>query len=165
MKRSWNASVWVGLVVVFAGVASYPLIFIRYPVTRDFPWASLLIMALGLALLAVGISRAFRRPDAYRGKIFGSVLGVLAAAVAAFFCYGVFYATRQLPASHGAPQVGQLAPDFTLPDSTNRPVNLLGTLHSQFWPEGTEPVAVIGIPPISTPPPAAVVLIFYRGYW
>jgi len=165
MKRSWNASVWLGLVVVLAGVASYPLIFIRYPVTRDVPWASLLIMALGLVMLAVGISRAFRQPDAYRGKIFGSVLGVLAAAVVAFFCYGVFYATRQLPASHGAPRVGEMAPDFTLPDSHNTPVSLLGTLHSPFWPEGPEPFAVIGAVPITAPPPAAVVLIFYRGYW
>jgi len=159
MKQSWNASVWVGLVVVLAGVASYPLFFIRYPVTRDFPWASLLIMALGLLLLAVGISRAFRRPDAYRGKVFGSILGVLAVGIAAFFCYGVFYATSQLPASHGAPQVGQVAPDFTLPDSTNTPVNLSGLLNSSFAPNGA-----IG-PAISGEKTAAAVLIFYRGYW
>ena len=159
MKRSWNASVWLGLVVVLAGVASYPLIFIRYPVTRDVPWASLLIMALGLVMLAVGISRAFRQPDAYRGKIFGSVLGVLAAAVVAFFCYGVFYATRQLPASHGAPQVGQIAPDFTLPDSKNNPVTLSAIVDSPFAPNGSS------APTSGAEKTAATVLIFYRGYW
>ena len=159
MKRRWNASVWVGLAVVLAGVASYPLIFIRYPITRDVPWASLLIMALGLVLLAVGVARAFRRADAYRGKVFGCILGVLAVAVAAFFCYGVFYATRQLPTSHGAPRAGQVAPDFTLPDSTNNPVNLSGMLSSSFAPNGA-----IG-PAISGDKTAAAVLIFYRGYW
>jgi hypothetical protein len=159
MKRSWNASVWLGLVVVLAGVASYPLIFIRYPVTRDVPWASLLIMALGLVMLAVGISRAFRQPDAYRGKIFGSVLGVLAAAVVAFFCYGVFYATRQLPASHGAPQVGQIAPDFTLPDSKNNLVTLSALVDSSFAPNGSS------TPTSGAEKTVATVLIFYRGYW
>ena len=159
MKRSWNAIVWVGLVVVLAGLVSYPLIFIRYPVTRDVPWASLLIMALGLVLLVVGVARAFRRPDAYRGKIFGSILGVLAVAVAALFCYGVFIGTRLPVSSHGAPQVGQVAPDFTLPDSKNNPVNLYGLLSSSFAPNGE-----IG-PTISGDKTAAVVLIFYRGYW
>jgi len=159
MKRSWNASIWVGLVIVLAGVASYPLFFIRYPLTRDFPWASLLIMALGLVLLGVGIARAFRRPDAYRGKIFGSISGALSVAIAALFCYGVFYATRQLPASHGAPQVGQAVPDFTLPDSKNTPVNLSGLLGSSFAPNGAIGAAIGG------DRTAAVILIFYRGYW
>jgi len=159
MKRSWNASVCLGPLVLIAGVASYPLIFLRYPLTRDFPWASLLIMALGLVLFAVGIVRAFRRPDAYRGKIFGSILGVLAVAVAALFCYGVFIGTRLPVSSHGAPQVGQVAPDFTLPDSKNNPVNLSGLLSSSFAPNGG-----IG-PTISGDKTAAVVLIFYRGYW
>jgi len=159
MKRSWNASVWLGPVVLLAGVASYPLFFIRYPVTRDSPWASLLIMALGLALFAVGIVRAFRQPDVYRGRIFGSVLGFLAVGVAALFCYGVFVGTRLPVSSHGAPQVGQVAPDFTLPDSTNTPVNLSGMLSSSFAPNGG-----IG-PAISGDKTAAVALIFYRGYW
>jgi hypothetical protein len=159
MKRSWNASVWVGLALVLAGIASYPLVFIRYAMTRDFPWASLLIMALGLVLLGVGIARAFRRADAYRGKIFGSVLGALSVALAAFFCYGVFYGTRLPVSSHGAPQVGQAAPDFTLPDSRNVPVNLSGMLNSPFAPNGAVESAVSG------DQTSGVVLIFYRGYW
>lgn len=159
MKRSWNASVWVGLIVVFAGLASYPVIFIRYAITRDFPWASLLIMALGLVLLSVGVVRAFRRPDAYRGKIFGSITGVVGVAVAALFCYGVFVGSRLPVSSHGAPQIGQTVPDFTLPDSRNNPVNLSGMLGSSFAPNGA-----IG-PAISGDRTAATVLIFYRGYW
>ena len=75
MKRKWNASVWVGLALVLAGVVSYPLFFIRYPTLRDFPWVNLPVIALGLILLGVGVARAFRRADIYRGKILGSVLG------------------------------------------------------------------------------------------
>jgi hypothetical protein len=163
MKRSWNGLVWLGFVLAIAGAISYPLYFARFPTLRDVPWANLAIIAVALILIGLGISRAFRRPDAYRGKIFGSVLGVLAVGLTVIFCYGVFFGTRE-KASHGAPQVGQAAPDFTLPDSHNTPVNLMGTLHTGFLPEGG-PFAIIGVPPISIPPPAAVVLIFYRGYW
>ncbi len=163
MKRSWNANVWAGFILVLAGAISYPLFFARFPVTRDVPWASLVIIALALILLGVGITRAFRRPDAYRGKIFGSILGVMAVALSVFFWYGVFFGTREAAVSRGTPQVGQVAPDFTLPDSRNVPVNLSGTLHSTFVPTGS--LNIIGIPPFTFPPTAATVLIFYRGYW
>ena len=159
MKKSWNPSVWLGLVVVLAGIASYLLLFIRYEATRDNPWASLGIIALGLALMGLGIARAFGRPDAYRGKIFGSALGVLSLALAVFFCWGVLYGTRLPVSSHGAPQVGQAAPDFTLPDSENNPVNLSGMLASSYAPNGG-----VG-PAMSGDKTAAVLLIFYRGYW
>ncbi len=161
MKRNWNLALWVGFALVLAGIVSYPLLFIRYPVTRDVPWASLAIMALGLALLGAGIARAFRRPDAHRGKIFGSVFGILSVALAAFFCYGVFYATRQLPASHGAPKVGEITPDFTLPDSQGNPVTLSAVLNSSFVPNGST-AAAAGTASAQT---AGTVLIFYRGYW
>ena len=159
MKRSWNASVWVRFILVLTGGISYPLYFARYPILRDVPWANLAILALGLLVLGVGVVRAFRRPDAYRGKIFGSILGVLAVAFAVLFCYSVFYGTRETAASHGAPQVGQVAPDFTLADSKNVPVNLSGILNSPFAPNGTVGAALGG------EKTAAAVLIFYRGYW
>jgi hypothetical protein len=157
MKRSWNPMVWVGAALVFAGVVSYPLYFARFPALRDFPWVNLAMMALGLVLLGLGIARAFARPDAYRGKIFGSVLGVLALAFLGLVGYEFVATARQLPASHGAPRVGQFAPDFTLPDSRNEPVNLSGLESSPFAPNG-------GIGSAGEPA-AATLLIFYRGYW
>ena len=160
MKRSWNWAVWTGAFLVFLGVVSYPLFFVRFPTLRDFPWANLPMIALGLVLLALGLVRAFRHSDLFRGKIFGSVLAVLALAISGFFLYGIFIGARHvLPASHDAPRVGQMAPDFTLPDSQNHPVSLTGALHSPFAPEsvlGAEKGAARA---------AGVVLIFYRGYW
>jgi hypothetical protein len=55
---------------------------------------------------------AFRRSDLFRGKIYASVLAVLALAFTGIFLYGIFIGARHvLPASHGAPQVGQTVPD------------------------------------------------------
>jgi hypothetical protein len=160
MKRSWNWLVWTGALLVFLGVVSYPLYFIRFPALRDFPWANLPLIVIGLVLLAVGLVRAVRHPELHRGKIFGSVLAVVALAFSGVFFYGIFIGARHvLPASHGAPQVGQMAPDFTLPDSRNEPVNLYGLLSSAFAPDGAAATA------IGTDRTAAVVLIFYRGYW
>ena len=47
MKRRWNWPIWVGFVVVVAGLFSYEL-FARFPITRDFPWASFLLFGIGL---------------------------------------------------------------------------------------------------------------------
>jgi hypothetical protein len=160
MKRSWNWPLWTGALLVFAGVVSYPLLCVRIPALRDFPWANLPLIAIGLALLAVGLARAFRRPELHRGRIFGTVLAVLSLGVSGLFLYGIFIgAKHMLPASPGAPQVGQTAPDFTLPDSHNHPVSLAGELKSPFTPESTSGAGM------SAEKTAGVVLIFYRGYW
>ena len=53
MKRRWNWPIWVGFVVVVAGLFSYEF-FARFPITRDFPWANLLLFGIGAALLIVG---------------------------------------------------------------------------------------------------------------
>ena len=146
MKRKWNWPIWVGFVVVVAGLFSYEF-FVRFPSTRDFPWANFLLLGIGTALLIVGLFRAFGRPHVYRGKIIGSIFAVVAVLAIAFFSYGIFYFLRQVPASAGAPHVGQKAPDFLLLDQNGKPVGLGDLLRG---PSG---------------PPKAVALIFYRGFW
>jgi hypothetical protein len=159
MKRSWNPSFWAGFALALAAVASYPFVFIRYPITRDFPWVTLVMLAPAIFLMATGLTRAFQRPDAYRGKIAGSVVAGLTAVLVGFFLFGVFYLTRQIPASQGAPKLGETAPDFTLPDSLERGVTLSSLLNSPF--EGNDRSSA-GAASGQT---AAVLLIFYRGYW
>lgn len=133
-----------GFLVCLVGFFSYFFLFVRFPVTRDVPWASWLLFAAGLALLGAGIARAFRRPEIYRGRVLGPVLGVLSVAVVGFFLFATLIASRQLPSASDAPKVGEKAPDFTLPDSQGRPV----ALHDLMGPQKPW-----------------VVLIFYRGYW
>ena len=146
MKRRWNWPIWAGFVIAIAGLSSYEF-FARFPTTRDFPWANFLIFGIGAALLIFGLFRAFGRPQVYRGKIFGSIFATIAVLLVGFFSYVIFYVLHQVPASAGAPHVGQKAPDFLLLDQNGRPVGLGDLLRG---PSG---------------PPKAVALIFYRGFW
>lgn len=161
MKRNWNLRLWVGFALALVGFASYPLFFARFPITRDFPWANLALMALAVFLVGAGVVRAFRQPDVYRGKVSGSILGVLTVLLVGFFLLDIFYVTKRIPASHGAPKVGQIAPDFTLPDSQGKSVTLSSLLNSPFVPNGSSSPAA-GTESAKT---AGSVLIFYRGYW
>ena len=123
MKRKWNWPVWIGFVFAVAGLFSFEF-FARFPITRDFPWANFLLFGIGLALLVVGLFRAFGRPQVYRGKIFGSIFAAIAVLGVASFSYVIFYVLHQVPASVGAPRVGQKAPDFILLDQNGNPVGL-----------------------------------------
>jgi hypothetical protein len=116
-------AIWIGFIIAVGGLFSYEF-FAQFPITRDFPWANLLLFCVGAILLGLGLLRAFGQPQLYRGKICGPIFTTVALLVSAFFAYGTFYVVRQLPASAAAPCVGQKAPDFTLPDQNGRPVAL-----------------------------------------
>jgi hypothetical protein len=151
MKRRLNWPLWTGFLLSVIAFFSFFAFFVNFPVTHDFPWANLLLFGLAALLLFVGLRRAYREPTLYRGKIFGPILAVLSVAVFALFSYGVFVASRQLPVARGAPQVGQKAPEFTLLDTTGKPV-LLSQLLSAPLPGAAQA-------------PKGVLLVFYRGYW
>ena len=141
MKRKWNWPIWLGLVIAVGGLFSYEF-FAQFPITRDFPWATLLIFGIGAVMLLVGLFRAFGRPQLYRGKVFGSIFALISLLLFAFFSYEISYVLKQVPLSAQAPRVGEKAPDFSLPDQNGKQVSL-GDLLS----------------------PNGAVLIFYRGHW
>jgi len=154
-SRKWNWALWLGFVICLAAPLSFLLFFVNFPVTRDFPWVTLLLFGLAAVLLTVGLRRAYGQPSSYRGKIFGPILAILSIALCALFVFGIFVESRHLPASHGAPQVGQKAPDFELTDTSGKSVKLSELL--------TAPSTSAGV--ASSPGPKGVLLIFYRGYW
>ncbi len=59
----------------------------------------------------------------------------------------------QLPPSKGAPKVGEKAPEFTLPDSSGKPVKLSELLSAPLGDAAEQKK------------PAWLLLLFYRGYW
>lgn len=142
MKRKWNWPLWLGFVLAVGGLFSYEFL-AQFPMTRDFPWANLLLFGCGAVLLIVGLFRAFGRAQVYRGKIVGTIFTAVALLCFAFFSYIIFYLVRQVPLSAQAPHVGQKAPDFILPDENG---NLVGKGDLLSRSRGA-------------------LLIFYRGFW
>jgi hypothetical protein len=130
---------------------SYFAFFVQFPVTRDFPWVNLLLFLFAAILLFMGIRRGFARDRAHpvRSKIVTSIVTVLGVVVIASFIFGIFVAGRWLPASTGAPHVGQKVPEFMLSDSNGQQVSL-----NQLMSE-----------PIDGKAPKGVLLVFYRGWW
>jgi lysylphosphatidylglycerol synthetase-like protein (DUF2156 family) len=149
--RRFNWPIWVGFLLSLIAFFSYFSVFVWFPVTRDFPWANLLLFALAAALLLVGVRRAFSpdRSRPRRSKIAGVILATLSVAIFGFFILATFIMARHLPASHSAPQISQKAPDFTLSDTNGKPVSLSELLTS----------------PVNGNAPKGVLLLFYRGYW
>ena len=117
--QRFNWQIWTGFVLSIFAFLSYPLVFVNWAVTRNFPWANLLLFAM--------------------------------------FIFVAFVASRWLPASTGAPQVGQKAPEFTLVDTNNKSSSLSELLSS--------PITSVPLSAGGPRAPKGVLLIFYRGYW
>jgi len=147
--RWFNWQIWAGFLVSVFAFLSYPFIFVNWPVTRDIPWANFALFVIAAALLFVGVRKAFKPDRRLISKIATSVLTTLSLLFLGFFVFVVFIAARWLPASVGAPQVGQKSPDFTLSDTSNKSTSLADLLTQ----------------PINGKSPRGVLLIFYRGYW
>jgi peptidoglycan/LPS O-acetylase OafA/YrhL len=147
--RRFNWQVWAGFLITVLALVSYPFIFVNWEVTRDFPWANLLLFVLALVFLFIGVRQAFQPERRLISKIVAPILATLSVLILALFVFVTFIESRRLPPSANAPQLGQKAPDFTLPDINNKPV-ALSELLSQ---------------PIDNRPVKGVLLIFYRGYW
>ena len=146
-----NWPLWVGFLLTLAAFFTYFSVFVWFPVTRDFPWANLLIFLGAAVLLVMGLRRGFAadRPHPKRSKIISALVALLGFGIFALFVFGFFVFARWLPASKGAPQVGQRAPEFTLRDTAGRSVSLNELLTA----------------PVNGAPPKGVLLVFYRGYW
>ena len=140
---------WAGFLLCVVALFSYPFFFVRFPVTRDFPWANLLLYCIAAALIVAGLQHSFGITSKRRTRVVGSVLALLSALVFALFIFVVFVFPRHLPASTHAPQVGQKAPSFRLPDTSGNAVSLSDLLNQ----------------PVGGKTPSGVLLVFYRGYW
>jgi len=160
--RRFNWKPLLGFLVSVIAFASYPLVFVRWPVTRDFPLANLVLFGMAAGLVGAGVRRAWgtersaeadasakARLSSKGPKILSAVFGGLSGLVLAFFLFTVFVSSRWLPASGGAPQIGQTAPDFNLADTEGNSVSLRQLLSN----------------PINGKAPRGLLLVFYRGYW
>ncbi len=147
--RLFNWPVWAGLLLSVFAFISYFFVFVRFPATRDFPWANLLLFAGAAALLLIGVRRAFAPGRRLGAKVAGSVAATLGVAIFGLFIFSTFVFARWMPAAQGAPQVGRKAPEFSLSDTDGRAVSLSELLST----------------PVNGKAPKGVLLVFYRGHW
>jgi hypothetical protein len=139
MRR--NHVIALGPIVTMVGEVSYFTYFARYPSLRDAPWLNLTIVAFGVWLSALGVWRAFKLPDRYRGKVAGPFGLCLSLGLALLFCLYVFIWSYGVPAPTGTALSLASAPAFTLPDQDGNEVRLAGLRGRK------------------------VVIVFYRGFW
>ncbi len=144
MKASgFNWQIWVGFILCFFALVSYPIIFADLPLTRNAPWISFIFFAVALVFVIVGVRRAFASGRGKLSKVSASILALLSGVFLALFIFGAFIMATWLPKSAGAPQVGQKAHDFSLADTGDKQISLSGLLLDK----------------------KGVILVFYRGYW
>jgi hypothetical protein len=147
--RKINWLLWAALLLCLLTLFSFPIFFVRFPLTRDFPWANIALGVIALVLLIAGVRRAFGAGRSRWSKTAGVVVSLLGVLFLTSFALLFFVEGRALPPAKGAPQVGQKAPDFTLADSTGRQTSSAELLSAQ----------------INGKPVKGMLLIFYRGYW
>lgn len=126
--------------------------------------------------MLVGVRRAFApdwgsppgvadRPHPTRSKIAASILAILSVAIFGLFIFSTLIFARRLPASADHPQVGQKAPDFTLSDTSGKPVSLSELLSASIKGETGSEGARASNGQEARTAPKGVLLVFYRGYW
>lgn len=153
-----NWPIWLGLLLSFFAFFSYPFIFVNWATTRDFPWANLILFAIAEIFIVIGVKRAFAPERRILSRIMGAIGALLSGLALVGFIFVAFVASRQLPPSANAPQVGQKAPAFALTDINNKQTSLSDLLTQPIPSDRAEMVS-------SARPPKGLLLIFYRGYW
>jgi len=128
MKR-FNWPIWAAFLLSVVTYLSWFFVFVKWPATRDFPWVNLLLLGASMAFLSIGIRRGWAPgPHHFLRVIVTLALTAMSLIVLVSFLQVVFVAARALPASEGAPQVGQKAPDFSLADESGKTVSLSSLL-------------------------------------
>lgn len=158
IERRTNVAPWWALLFAITAVGCNVAFFVGSPAPSMFAWLSLLLAIVSVTFLAVGLRRAFSQAQLYRGKVKTAVLSVIAL-LAAGVSGLAFVGARKLPSAKAAPQVGQRVPDFTLADTSGKPVSLDELLAGSSGSPTATPSET------RDPAPKAVLLIFYRGYW
>jgi hypothetical protein len=149
MSKSWNWRLWAGFVLALLAPFAYFSLFEKLSFAF---WISVAAFVIAIVLLAEGLRRAYAQPDAYRGKIAGPILAILALGMIGVFSFGIYMMGQAYSKAANAPRVGDKAPEFALTDATGRKVSIAQLLATPLAGGASSA-------------PRGVLLVFYRGYW
>ncbi len=141
---------WAALVFAILSLAFNILLFVGSPQQAALPWLSILLAVVALLFLGIGMVRALGQRKAFRVGVLGVVIALFVLIIVSLTGFASLR-SRELPGAALAPQVGQPVPDFTLADTSGKPVSLRQLLETSSNSQA--------------PAPKAVLLVFYRGYW
>ena len=119
-QRNWAP--WIGLLLAVAAMLSNAGFFLGFP-GHATAWLGVVLVIAAVVCAVIGVMRAFRQPQVYRGKVSSSILGVVSLLICGLVAFASI-SSRALPSSAAAPQVGQKVPDFTLADTSGNKVSL-----------------------------------------
>jgi hypothetical protein len=148
-SRKNTAPRW-GLFFALASIGCNAVFFLVPPGQGAIAWVSLLLSVVALIFIVAGLRLVIVHSKVYRGNTLNIAVNVIAVLLAGLSVFG-FVSTRKLPSAAEAPQIGQKVPDFTLADTSGKPVSLDQLLAPS--------------PTNQAPARKGVLLIFYRGYW
>ena len=151
VKVPRNSALWLGLAIAFAAILCNVVLFLNPPAQNLIPWLSIVLGIVALVFIALGVKNLLMPSRTIGPRVLGVFVTLLSLLFSAGSIFGFMHA-RAVPPSTDAPQIGQKAPDFTLPDTNNQAVSLA----QLFAPAPGHTTAVA---------PIAVLLVFYRGYW
>jgi len=149
MQKSWNWRLWIGFIVAL--LAPFGYFSLLEKISFAF-WISVAAFVIAIVLLADGLRRAYAQPEAYRGKIAGPILAILALGVIGLFSYANHMMGQAYAKAANAPRVGDKAPEFLLTDASGRKVDIAQLLAAPLAGGAARA-------------PRGVLLVFYRGYW
>jgi hypothetical protein len=90
-NRIANGNWWAGFLTTLVEFLSYPLLFARFPITRDVPWVNFLLFVIALAFFYRGVKQTSCRSTSWRSGIVKTVLLVVSLAAIGLFCFMIFY--------------------------------------------------------------------------
>ena len=130
----------LGLPIVVLGFITYFIVFVDYPLTRDFPWVSIPIMLFGLWLAWKFYWRSRTHPSRWK-RVYGWLQMTAAFFLSALFGFYIFSYSYQLPSANSTLAQGATPTNFTLKDHEGNDVSL-----TDFRGQ-------------------TVIVCFYRGHW
>jgi hypothetical protein len=164
-QRNWAP--WIGLLFALAALLSNAGFFLGLPGPKLIAWLGVTLTIAAVVCAVIGVMRAFRESQVYRGKVSSSILGVLSLLICGLVAMAAV-SSRALPSSAAAPQIGQKVPDFTLADTSGNKVSLdqlLGKADASAASANTITGKATPVSLSAATPTQAVLLVFYRGYW
>ena len=83
----FNWPIWAGFLLSWMALLSYFFVFVWFPVTRNVPWANLLLFGIAAALVLIGVRRAYAPGRPRRAKIAGIALATISIALCGCFVF------------------------------------------------------------------------------